>query len=146
MHMNIHFTAIIGVAIIQFIIGALWYSPLLFGKPWLRIMGADKLTPDQLRSERKKMLPAYALQLFLTIITTVALYFTVIGWSVFPGAMLGFIVWLGFVAPTQIASVIWSGSKRQTWGMQIAIMLGGQLVSLVVAGWVMRMWTVAGLG
>lgn len=48
-----------------------------------------KLSKSEMKIEQKKMAPAYLLQLLLTFITSIALYFTVIGWSSFSGAGAG---------------------------------------------------------
>ena len=46
---SIHFFAIITAAVINMALGALWYSPLLFAKPWLRsidLQGGEPLDKD----------------------------------------------------------------------------------------------------
>ena len=38
----IHFVAILGAAVAKIAIGALWYSPALFLRPWLRLSGTTE--------------------------------------------------------------------------------------------------------
>lgn len=40
----INWLAVLAAAVATFLIGGLWYSPLLFYKPWLRWSGGDEAT------------------------------------------------------------------------------------------------------
>ena len=46
---SLNWIAIVGVTLLGFIIGPIWYGPL-FGKTWMRIHGHDKKSP----AEQKK--------------------------------------------------------------------------------------------
>lgn len=41
-NVNINFVAVIAAALSMFLIGGVWYSPILFGKQWLKEMGKDE--------------------------------------------------------------------------------------------------------
>src|SRR5438874_8021224 len=56
-------------AIAMFILGGLWYSPMLFAKPWTQAMGIDTSDKAKVDEMRKKAGPAY-LQTFLLAIFT----------------------------------------------------------------------------
>ena len=43
MHVNVW--ALLAAAVASMVIGFLWYSPLLFAKPWMVAMGYDPLDP-----------------------------------------------------------------------------------------------------
>jgi hypothetical protein len=49
-------------AVVQFVLGALWYSPLLFGKWWMQVMEVAHLSKDELAKMQKEMTPAYIAQ------------------------------------------------------------------------------------
>ena len=38
---EVNWIAIVAAAILSFLLGGLWYSPVLFGKAWQREVGAD---------------------------------------------------------------------------------------------------------
>ena len=49
-YLHINILAVIVAGIVTFGIGALWYSPLLFGKHWMQFNG---VTPDKAEAMRK---------------------------------------------------------------------------------------------
>ena len=38
---HVNYLAVLVAAVVVFILGWLWYSPLLFYKPWMRLRGLD---------------------------------------------------------------------------------------------------------
>jgi hypothetical protein len=92
-HLQLNYVAILVAALIQWILGALWYS-LLFGKQWKALVGQ--------KPNEKPSIVAMILSFFGGLITSFALAH-VIQWSYasnFPwGAFIGFVCWLGFVFP-----------------------------------------------
>jgi len=131
--MQLNFLAIILATVAQFVIGALWYS-VLFGKLWGRIHGFDKLPKEVQDKMVKAMGPFYALQLLMTIITTVvlALFITYLPEDWNPYGLAGFF-WLGFVLPTQVSAVIFGGTERKWIGKKIAVQAGSSLLCLEAA-------------
>ena len=39
---TVNYVAVVGAAVVSFIIGMLWYSPLLFGNAWMKAGGFSK--------------------------------------------------------------------------------------------------------
>lgn len=129
-----------GVAVVaQFVLGALWYSPLLFGKWWMQIMECDTLSKEELKKMQKEMAPFYGLQFLLTILTTwvlVMFFYYLLKANVgFHAYGVAGWVWLGFLAPTQIAGVVWANTKRKFWGKQIFIMITYSLISMMMTAY-----------
>ncbi len=138
--MEIHYTLIIAATVAQFILGALWYSPLLFGKWWMQIMEMAQLSKEEQKNMQKAMAPFYIVQILLTLLSAFVLAMFVqylqmanVGFHAY--GVAGWI-WLGFIAPTQIASVIWANTKREYWWKQIFIMTSYQLVGLMMTAWI----------
>lgn len=129
---------VIIATVAQFILGALWYSPLLFGKWWMQIMEMTHVSKAELQKMQKTMAPFYAVQLVLALVSTSVLamliqYLQMANGGFHAYGVAGW-VWLGFIAPTQIASVIWGNTKKQFWCKQIFVMTSYQLVgSMLVA-------------
>jgi len=130
---------IILATLAQFILGALWYSPLLFGKTWMSIMEVSHYTKEELQKMQKSMMPFYGLQFFLTLITTWVLASNILflGLSGSAAYFYAGFMWLGFIAPIQISSVVWSSTKRKYWIKQISIMSGMQLVGIMLATFIL---------
>jgi hypothetical protein len=122
-----------GIAI--FMIGGLWYSPVLFAKPWVRLMGK---TEDEMRAKAGGagsyvavfgcgLLTAFALALVLGHVGTVTI----------GGALVvAFVCWLGFTGATSFGSALFSAQPLALW----AINSGYNLVAFVVAATILTLW------
>lgn len=136
---EVNYMLIVLATIAQFILGAIWYSPLMFGKWWMEIMECTNLSQEELKKMQKDMAPFYALQFFLTLFMTVSfanLLPYIQGFGIYHVA---FWIWIGFVAPTQIASVVWANTKKKYWVKQIFVMLGMQLAGIMLASFILSM-------
>jgi hypothetical protein len=137
--MELHYLPILVATVAQFIIGMIWYGPL-FGKTWMKIHGADKLTPEEIKKTQKAMGPFYALQFVLTFLMTTVLATAMGVYVEYSPFMLAFYIWLGFMMPVQIGAVIWGADKKEFWLKKIMIMTGYQLVSILLATWIYAYW------
>ncbi len=132
----INYWALAGGTLFAFILGAVWYSPLMFGNLWAKINGADKYTKEELQKLEKEMTKFYLLQLFLTILTMFVLYQNIKYFGAEKGIWFALFMWLGYVMPTQVAGVIWSNTEKKYWFKQICILASCQLVAFLVAGYI----------
>jgi len=57
------------------------------------------------------------------------------GASLASGARIGFLVWLGLVAPTSLVNKLFAG-RYQAWGIEV----GNHLINLVVFGAILGAW------
>ncbi len=130
--MEINYTLVVIATIAQFILGALWYSPLMFGKWWMQIMEVAHLSPEELKKMQKDMAPFYALQLFLTLFTTVSFANLLPYIPLFSSYHVAFWIWIGFIFPVQIGSVVWGNTKKMYWMKQLFVMGSFQLVALML--------------
>jgi hypothetical protein len=124
-----------GVIIAQYIIGALWYS-LLFGKQWLEINHPNGL-PSKTEMEKlaKSATPYYAIQFVLTCVTAwVQWYFVMSDQDNWLSVSL--LIWIGFLVPSIIQTVIWSDPQNKKKPLQIGIMSLHFLFTTILAGWV----------
>lgn len=135
--MYINYLAVLVAAVAQFIIGAIWYTPI-FGKMWGKIHGFDAQSPEVQADMRKKMMPLLAAQFGVTLITTYVFALLLNG---FPADWnrygLAFFFWLGFVFPTQVSAVLFGGTDPKWIFWKIAIMAGGALACLEALAFVL---------
>lgn len=128
---------IIVASIAAFAIGALWYSPVLFGKEWMaltKMSGADMAA-----AKTKGMWKLYAVQFITTLVMFAVLAFIISTVSVISaadGAYFGFLVWLGFVATQAVAGLLW---ERKPFKL-VLIGAVGMLVNLVIGGAIIGAW------
>lgn len=141
--MEINYELILFASVLNFILGALWYSPVMFGKWWAQIMEMSHHSKEELQKIQKEMMPFYVLQFFLALITTFCLANVLAfgkmanpDYSVYGAA---FWTWFGFIMPIQVGSVIWGNTKKKFWSKQLFVMLSYQLVSIIISTWVLTL-------
>jgi len=131
---SLHLPAIVAAAAVRFVIGALWYSPALFVKPWMAMAG---ITPEQARARMPK---GVALDLLASLLMAFGMAY-VVGYSgasgVDGGLSIAFLVWIGFVAPTALAPIYYEGKP---WGLWL-LSSGCLLVSFMAMGAVLAAWS-----
>lgn len=128
MDVVINYWAVLGAGLFLIITGIVWYGPL-FGKTWMKIMGVEEMSKEEMRRMQKEMMPMYILQFVLSLITSFVLYHFVqlLGMSV------AFWIWLGFSMPLA-AGAVWD--TRKGYAMKkFLIVAGYQLVTLLILGW-----------
>jgi hypothetical protein len=128
--------AVLVSAIVGFGIGALWYSPLLFGKTWLKLMKMD-VTVDA--AKKKEMIKSYAIGFVSTLVMVYVLgyLFDITNPSdLISGVVLSGMVWLGFIATLALGSVLWEKKPLQLYFINVL----HSLVVLVVAGVILSLW------
>lgn len=126
---DVSFWAVLAAAIAYMIIGGVWYSPFVFGRAWLR---ESKATKEDLAGQGRTlvgsfiaaMVMAYILGYFVAATHSTTIYY---------GIQTGFFCWLGFVAPTQVLGVFYSG---HSWKL-FAIESGYLLVACLAMGAIM---------
>ncbi len=132
--------SIIVAALVSMVVGSLWYSPLMFGKQWMRLRGKTPVETQQMEFPASKMLiefsstlvTAFVLSLFTSIITP-GLTASV---AVPAALILAMIFWVGFYVPTLLAQVLW---EEKPFGLFL-ITASLRLVNLVLMILVLVLW------
>jgi hypothetical protein len=129
---DLNWVAIIVAAIIPMVLGALWYSPILFADPWMRAVGRT-------REELGDASLGYLLSAIAALVSAYALA-RIVKWAevddLWNGALLGVFVWAGFVATVLAVTTFFAGRPRTLW----LINAGYQLVALVLMGALLGAW------
>jgi len=140
MHMHsLNWLAVLVAGISTMVVGFLWYSPLLFAKPWMREMGYDPNDKAKTQEMQKSAGPAYAGSLaagFLSAFTLGLILHGLGAQDVHFGIMASFHIWLGFVATVQFTSALFMKHSMKLF----AINTGYQLVCYLVMGTVLTLW------
>lgn len=130
--MEVNIVAVIVATIAMFVVGALWYM-VLFSKQWARMHDMDKMTDKEMKEMSAKMGPYYGLQLIMTIVSAFVLAYLMNLLPSVPPVLVALLVWVGFVLPADVSSVIFGGTKSGYILPKILIQAGEALVRLVVA-------------
>lgn len=136
---HLNFLAVLVAAISTMLVGFLWYSPVLFAKPWMKEMGYDPNDKAKTEEMKKSAGPAYAGSLAASLISAFVLALFV-HWTRAEGArigaMTGFHAWLGFVATVQFTGALFAKQSMKLF----AINTGYQLVCYLVMGAILGAW------
>lgn len=132
--------AIILASIAEFIVGAIWYTPI-FGNVWGKIHGFDptKMSKDEVKEVQKQMAPMLLVQFIGTVVTTIVLAKVIEAFPAYSVYEVAALVWVGFFVPTQVSAVIFGGTKSPWVLKKILIMTGGSLACLLVAAAVLQL-------
>lgn len=133
---EIDYLAVVVATLAAFVLGALWYSPVLFGRPWMRVQG---FSDDQARRLREGAGQAYfvALLCYLVVALIAAVLMSLTGFGSWEkGLLLGFLFWLGFAAPLGLTGNVFSNQGIGVW----LIDTGYQLLALLLVGMILGLW------
>jgi Protein of unknown function (DUF1761) len=129
---DVNWIAIIVAAIVPMVLGALWYSPVLFAEPWMRAVGRT-------REELGDASLGYLLSAVGAFLSSYVLA-RIMRWAevddLWNGALVGLMVWVGFVATVLAVTTFFAGRSRTLW----LINAGYQLVALVIMGAIHGAW------
>lgn len=126
-HVPIHPIPFIIAVLVKIVVGALWYSPVLFLKRWQRLSG---VTDEQMKGGMAKGMTTWIVgALLMAFVLAHAVYYAGAN-SIWVGAAVGFANWVGFVLVVQLDD--WAAAKRPT-GL-LLINAGANLVALVIMG------------
>lgn len=136
---DVNIISVFVAALAAFFIGFMWHGPVL-GKQWMKLM---KMTTADMEAGKKEMegkMPFYMITAFLQQVVTayvMAMFAIVFGVSdVATAVILGFLVWLGFIATTLLNGVLWEKRTMSLYLFNIAY----HLVSLVVISLIVSLW------
>jgi len=133
---EVNYLSILVAAIIANFLGFLWYSPILFGNPWMKLTG---LTKEKMEKNKQNMPKMFAVGFLTSLIMSYVLanFLNLLeAGMLVDGLKVGLWAWLGFVATTMISGVLY---ENKSWTLY-AINSGYQLVSLLVMGGLLAVW------
>lgn len=131
---DISYFSVLIAGIVGMVIGALWYSPLLFGNLWIALMGFTE--KDITAAKNKNMTLQYALQFvaLLVVAYVLSLLIASLGINTIPAVFqLAFWLWLGFQATLELSAVLWGG---KSWSLFL-LNSAHNLVVLAFMSWVL---------
>lgn len=130
--MSVNLLAVLVASVGAFVLGSLWYSPVLFGKKWMKLAG---IKPDK----RDKYM---ILRFLVYFIGQFVMAYVLAHFLIFANAInyieaitVAFWLWLGFIAPITIGGVLWEKKSINLFVLNNAynlIALGLMSVLLVV--------------
>ena len=130
---QVNYLAVGVSALATIVIGALWYSPVMFGEIWRKAHGYSKEQAQQMAGRGFPVsLLCYVVMAF--VLATLLSYTGVS--TVLEGAFLGLLVWCGFLATLGLTAKMFSEKPWSTY----LIDAGYQLAYAVVMGVILAAW------
>ena len=129
MNFNVSLVGVGVAAVVNMILGALWYSPVLFCSVWMKL-SKIKATKEDMKKCAKV---GYAVTMVMSLVMAFVLSVLVSSLgltSALGGALVGALVWVGFVMTTFIGQVLWEGKPFLLYVLNS----GYYLVSFVIMG------------
>jgi hypothetical protein len=128
--------AIIVAAVVAFLLGGLWYSPLLFARQW---MDAHAHSPEDVARMKADAPRAYGISFVAFLVMAFILqmllnHLDAHSWQ--KGALWAAHLWLGFAVTIGLMANVYSGKKFSVF----LIDAGYQLVYLLVMGAILGAW------
>ncbi len=133
----INYLAVLVSALATIVVGFLWYSPLLFGKLWMKLSMISNA--DIKKAKQKGMTASYLLMIISTLLMSYVLaVFLDYANALTPvaGLATGVLLWLGFVVPLLLGSVLWEGKSWKLYMLNVAY----YLVVLIIMGAILGGW------
>lgn len=133
----VNYLAVLVSGVIIFALGGLWYSPLLFAKRWMALMGKTDAELSAGSSGTMPLLYVLAFVCGLVVAWVMAILLNhFVNLTPMRGAMVGVLCWLGFAGATSFATGLFSMQPKQLW----LINSGYNLVSFIIAGIILAVW------
>jgi hypothetical protein len=137
MDLAINYFSVVVAAVVSFVIGWAWFSPILFVKPWMQLRGKD---PEAAMAGGMKMpvgpmVGEFVVQLIIAYV--LAVFISATGSADWTGALhVAFLAWLGFYAATMVGAMFWEQMPLKLY----AIYAGRWLASFAAMALVLGLW------
>jgi len=130
---NINWLAVLAAAFSTFILGGIWYSPLLFGKAWMR---ENNLTDSDLQKGNMAKIFGLSFIYSLVMSANLAMFLADPKTDTAWGATAGFLAGFGWVA---LGLAIIALFERRSW--KYMLINGGYMtVAFVLMGTILGAW------
>ena len=136
---SINWLAVVAAFLASLIIGWFWFSPKVFYPAWWKAIGkTDKDAPSMKNPGvlwGLTLLSAFVQAVFMALMVNAMGSMTPGGATLVSGATAGFILWLGFVAPSSLTNKLFA-DRVKSWYYEA----GNHLVTFVVMGAILGAW------
>ena len=130
------FFPILLAAIVNMIIGYVWFHPRVFGALHMRL---SDISPERAEQLKKRMPLMVCIGFVASMLVAYVMNYVGIAWGVYQWVAaleLGFWCWAGFIAPSMLGMVLWEG---KSFRLYLIISLYW-LVSLMTMSLVLLFW------
>lgn len=134
--MDINLWAVLVCGIASMILGSIWYGPL-FGKTWMKIIGAEGKSKEQMQ---KGMGLLYLTSFLLVLLEAYVLAHFILAWQDASGVTTALWLWAGLIIPTVAGASMWNNDSKSIAWSRFLVQGGYQLVLFIVFGLILGYW------
>ena len=138
MNVEVNYLAVLLAAIANMVVGFLWYSKILFAKPWMEASG---MTEEKIEAQSGQMTRTYIISFVGALVMAYVLFHVMALSENFfhyerfqTGLTSAFWMWLGFIAPVQLTEVLFGGKSLRLYGINTGYQLAAMLAMGAVLG------------
>ena len=131
---SVNWLAVLACVVVSMVSGSIWYNPKTFFPTWWAVVGAGKPQPGM-----ENMGMTWALTVVSSFVQAVSMASMVNfmgSTTAGSGAMTGFMLWLGFIAPTYLVNKLFAGHGLKIWAIEI----GNHLINFLLFGAILAVW------
>ncbi len=110
---GVHPLGVLLAAVATFVIGMLWYSPLLFGKAWARLNGYD--TPEKVAALQRGAARAYGISFVAYLVLGIGVGALVQGEPLGQAVLIAFQIWVFLIMPVSLTALMFSERTFGAW-------------------------------
>jgi hypothetical protein len=137
---SINWLAVVVCVVVSMISGSLWYNPKTFFPIWWKGIGK---TGDASPGGNGSMAVMWGMTVLGSFVQAVFMSLAVTamgklsgGATLVSGLTTGFMLWLGFVAPTYLVNKLFAGHGFKVWAIEV----GNHLVNFLLFGAILGAW------
>jgi heme/copper-type cytochrome/quinol oxidase subunit 4 len=128
---ELNWLAILVAAVAYFLVGGLWYSKALFGKPWMQLTGVNADNPEARKGAGGIMFMTFLLE-FITCIALAILAYRIALYGVLSGTKLGLLTGVAFAAIAIAISYMYQMRKQTLTVIDAGYHIIGNIVAAII--------------
>jgi hypothetical protein len=137
---SINWLAVLVCVVVSMIVGSLWFNRKTFFPIWWKAIGySEKVGPGGTIPMGMvwglTVLSSFVQAVFMALMVHAMGSITPGGATLGSGALAGFLLWLGFVAPTGLTNKVFAGQLK-AWVLET----GNHLIDFVLIGAILGAW------
>jgi hypothetical protein len=134
---QLNWLAVLVGAVVYFVIGAAWFAPAVFGRPWMAAIGWDESRP---RPEMNPISYVGPAAFYLVASTATGVLAAATGTDTLEeGITLGLVVGLGYALVVTATDAVFDPNKPKPWTWFV-ISGAYHVVSLILVGAILGAW------
>lgn len=133
---SINWLAVVACVIVSMLVGSVWFSQKVFFPIWWKAIGkSDVATPGMSGGAMAQTFGLTILASFVQAVFMAMLVNALGSTNAGSGALTGFMVWLGFVAPASLTNKVFA-NQLKAWLLEA----GNHLITFVLFGLILGAW------